>query len=189
METEVHREDQEYIALLGTAPTVNDYSTTLLLAVHNAAVIDDKPYDFIMSLQVGDGRVVAMNSAGEPILMGKALSGSHAGQVVPLTADWVREPAELQKLTQVTSGQFKALMVMTDGVSDIYFPHKTEMQHLYSDLIEKGIIGDSSGHGETKEGDDSGKPDVILRDWLDTYEVRGEFDDRTLVVLYRELAQ
>jgi hypothetical protein len=149
----------------------------------------------------------------------------------------------------------QALMVMTDGVADDYFPPDPELARLYADLVLNRVLNLSGPpeeklkevlagtslksldevaqapfrtqlHAIEKEGprpvtirsaatyaDQLGLPleELVkspallhagghgepicpkaataqerLRLWLDSYQVRGSFDDRTLVVLHRE---
>lgn len=186
-QSEKRKGNQEYIELLGGEPTVNDFSTTLLIAIHATTLVENRIYDLVMSLQIGDGRIVAVHTGGGLTLLGKPDSGSYAAQVVPLTSGWIREHRELRQRIARTMGRLEVLMVMTDGVSEIFFPHATEMLNLYKELIQRGIVNINYSQGVVvNEANNQGEPQEILRDWLDTYEVRGEFDDRTLVVLYRE---
>jgi hypothetical protein len=79
-------------------------------------------------------------------------------------------------------------MLVTDGVADDYFPEDPGMLRLYGDLVKEGIIGPAVHSHETggKRLDQPVSAQEKLRRWLDSYHVKGSFDDRTLVVLYRE---
>jgi hypothetical protein len=79
-------------------------------------------------------------------------------------------------------------MLMTDGVADDYFPNDPGILRLYEDLMNQGIIGPALNRHEIagQEVEQKISAQEKLRKWLDSYYVKGSFDDRTLVVLYRE---
>jgi len=182
------QDKQEYIDLLGQNPEISDFSTTLLLAVHNCFMLEDKDYDFIMSLQVGDGMIAAVNVDDKLTLLGKPDSGEFAGQVIPISNSRIRDDKEKRRRIFTKIQRMKAIMLMTDGVADDYFPNDPEMLRLYEDLLKESIItptenGDQSAK---KEGQQPISQQERLKKWLDSYYVKGSFDDRTLVVLFRE---
>ena len=75
-------------------------------------------------------------------------------------------------------------MVMTDGVADDYFPPDPELLRLYEDLKSNGVLpGEQDATEEAGETNAASAADVKLLNWLDSYYVRGSFDDRTLVAL------
>jgi len=188
---DIRKEKLEYLEYLGHEPEVHDFSTTLLLAVHNSFVLCDKIYDFIMSLQVGDGMIAAVNVDNKLKLLGKPDSGEFAGEVIPLTNKKLRDDREKRHRVFSTVQRMKALLLMTDGVADDYFPNDPEMLQLYRDLIKEHIINSSENPNEDyRENNQELAPtEARLRKWLDSYTVKGSFDDRTLVVLFREANQ
>ena len=249
-------------ALLGRKVVMDDLSGTLLLAVHTSVIHEDNERSFVLACQIGDGMLAALSSNGGLKLMGVPDSGEFAGQTEFLTSKKKMAKANLTGKTFPFFGPMQALMVMTDGVADDYFPNDPGMLRLYGDLAINGILhlrGDrknerklidsslaktdlentegvanaglaSAVEAVTADGprqvfirsveiyaDKLGLPlaDVVkstpllmagtisnpgeelcaekeseemLRVWLDSYHVRGSFDDRTLVVLYREMA-
>jgi serine/threonine protein phosphatase PrpC len=180
---------QEYIDLLGRPLEVNDFSTTLLLAVHSYFSLHNNICDFVMSLQVGDGMIAAILADDTLKLLGRADSGEFAGQVMPINNRKIREEKEKRGRIFTYIGRLKAIMLMTDGVADDYFPNQPEILNLYRDLIKEKIIKPAELlHPESSinAGLDTPQPWEALRTWLDSYEVKGSFDDRTLVVLYGE---
>jgi len=179
---------QEYIVLLEHEPDVHDFSTTLLLAVHNCFTLEGKDYDFVMTLQVGDGMIAAVNADNKLSLLAKPDSGEFAGQVVPITHPKIRDERELRSRVYTRIDRLKAIMLMTDGVADDFFPNDPEMLTLYDELMKQGIIA-STPNGETLVKKEDALPETaaeILCGWLDSYLIKGSFDDRTLVVLFRE---
>ena len=185
---DARKDRQEYIDLLGHNPEVSDFSTTLLLAVHNCFILEDRNYDFIMSLQVGDGMIAAVNIDNKLVILGKPDTGEFAGQVMPITNIKIRDDKEKRQRVFTTIQRLKAVMLMTDGVADDYFPNDPGMLRLYEDLVKEGIVGHTIKGSDTAGGkiDQPVSAQVKLRRWLDSYHVKGSFDDRTLVVLYRE---
>lgn len=185
---DARKDKQEYIDLLGQNPEVSDFSTTLLLAVHNCFVLEDKSYDFIMSLQVGDGMIAAVNIDNKLMMLGKPDSGEFAGQTIPINNVKIRDDKEKRRRVFTTVQRLKAVMLMTDGVADDYFPNDPGMLRLYEDLVKQEIITPAA------TSDQAARPEIEqpisaeekLRRWLDSYYVKGSFDDRTLVVLFRE---
>jgi len=241
---------------------IKDFSATLLLAIHTTIQVGDSSYDFVLTCQVGDGMLAAISHEYTLKLLGKPDIGEHGGQTDFLTSDRKLETSNLVQKTFPFIGNLKALMIMTDGVSDDYFPNYPGMFELYGDLIlnqvinfpgidskerekqlqstnlktqddvrnipenfqdevERILASDSeepkkvSIRSIAKYAEQLGKdikevltsPDLLnagiltkqmcpecdkmesyekLKIWLDSYYRRGSFDDRTLVVLYRE---
>ena len=187
--------------------------------------------------------------------MGASDSGEYSGETEFLTSDRNLEPENLARKTFSFFGQLRALMVMTDGVADDYFPNDTGLLRLSGDLMLNGILDvpamsneeiaaalqatalSTVAHVEAADFQSASEPgraassdqvligsiaafadrlekplaDVLaspallcagrrarpywckadtpqerLRLWLDSYYVRGSFDDRTLVILSRE---
>ncbi|MEG4271986.1 MULTISPECIES: PP2C family serine/threonine-protein phosphatase [unclassified Microcoleus] len=239
---------------------VRDFSCTLLLAVHTTVKVGGTECSLVLTCQIGDGMLAAISQEGKLKLLGKPDSGDYGGQTEFLTSKNKLEKENLVQKTFVFPGNLKALMVMTDGVADDYFPNDPGMLQLYGDLIlnqvieirkpeeseinkqlEQTELRDSNGVKEAKpkfqiqeevitkddikqvrisyveryaqelarqmlnviaspallwagaylgevmyNESDSMKPEEKLQLWLDSYYRRGSFDDRTLVVLYRE---
>ncbi|MBD0370234.1 MAG: protein phosphatase 2C domain-containing protein [Pyrinomonadaceae bacterium] len=248
-------ENSEYTELMGRPVTLDDLAGTLLLAAHTGVPYDGKNYSFVMTCQIGDGMLAAIDQAGALKLLGIADSGEFAGQTEFLISKKKLEKNNLWSKTNGFWGELRALMVMTDGVADDYFPNApTGMLKLYGDLVLNSILRPNFKDGmpdinASLAGTELPNPDAVqaaalavpvetisaepqtvyirsidiyakkldrtveeiikdpglllaggegqpmcaenepkdrLRIWLDSYQVRGSFDDRTLVVLYRE---
>ncbi len=253
-----------YKALDNRDLDIKDLSSTLLLAVHTTIKTGENTYNLVMTCQIGDGILAAISQENRLVLLGKPDSGKHAGETEFLTSKNKTERSNLIHKTFVFPGSLKALMVMTDGVADDYFPNDPGMLELYGDLLLNQVItitipkpplekieqelqntdvkslnivrnpnqnfrekiqriippnseepkevlicsikkyAETLGKsildvisspelltaGMTEEGLCSGflrmKPEEKLQLWLDSYTRRGSFDDRTLVVLYKE---
>jgi hypothetical protein len=242
---------------------IKDLSATLLLAIHTKIQVENSTsYDFVLTCQVGDGMLAAISHEYNLELLGKPDIGEHGGQTDFLTSAKKLEPSNLVQKTRCFIGNLKALMIMTDGVSDDYFPNDPGMLELYGDLVLNRVINipdvdaKKSEKKSQKINDSKSKDDVTnnqknfqdeverlvlpgseepqkvsirsiakyaeqshnikevltspdllssgtlrhqmcqeceqmesdekLKIWLDSYYRRGSFDDRTLVVLYRE---
>ncbi|MEL0591937.1 MAG: protein phosphatase 2C domain-containing protein [Planktothrix rubescens PR222] len=241
---------------------IKDLSATLLIAVHTKIKVENSSYDFVLTCQVGDGILAAISQENTLQLLGKPDIGEHGGQTDFLTSKSKLSHPNLVQKTFAFLGNLKALMIMTDGVADDYFPNDPGMLELYGDLVLNQVINipnidsqeiekqpqstnfkkphevqknqdkfqdeikrilarDSkepkrvSIRSIAKYAEQLGKsieevlasPDLLnagilthqmcpecepmkseekLKIWLDSYYRRGSFDDRTLVVLYRE---
>jgi hypothetical protein len=141
-----------------------------------------------MSLQVGDGMIAAVNIDNKLMMLGKPDSGEFAGQTIPINNIKIRDDKEKRRRVFSTVQRLKAVMLMTDGVADDYFPNDPGMLRLYEDLVKQEIITPAAN------SDQAARPEIEqpisaeekFRRWLDSYYVKGSFDDRTLVVLFRE---
>lgn len=242
---------------LGDRPLeINDLSATLLLAVHTTIKHQESDYDFVLACQVGDGMMAALDQKKMTLtLLSEPDSGAFSGETDFLTSRKKLERDNLWRKTRGFFGRLQALMVMTDGVADDYFPNDPGIWRLYGDLVINQVLdlrwppkneiasalkntklctfedlvrtefdfivetitengpqkarirsvatyaeklGLSSAQDVATSpallvagayGDPLWKetsPDTKLRAWLDSYYVKGSFDDRTLVVLYRK---
>jgi len=246
--------------ILGRKLATDDLSATLLLAVHTMVQHEGTARSFVATCQIGDGMLAVLDNSGGLQLLGIPDSGEFAGQTEFLTTKKKLEKANLTSKTFPFFGPMRALMVMTDGVADDYFPNDPGMSQLFGDLAINGILGprlvdqkisleeinkslartelkdtvavENAGLASTVEtitaegggsvlirsaksyAEKLGLPleEVIkstplliagtagaamspeeeyqdrLRVWLDSYQVRGSFDDRTLVVVCREVS-
>lgn len=239
---------------------IKDLSATLLLAVHTTVKAGETNYNLVLTCQVGDGMLAAVSQESKLQLLGKPDTGEHGGQTEFITSKKVLDKNNLLQKTYIFPGKLRALMVMSDGVSEDYFPHNPGMLELYGDLVLNQIVnisqpdeteisqqlrnthlGSRGGVEEAKHifqdeverilPDESNEPKTVfirsvaqyarelgkdvkevvassallaagrnqmcsqchqmnpeekLQLWLDSYYRRGSFDDRTLVVLYRE---
>jgi hypothetical protein len=177
-------------------------------------------------------------------MLGHADSGEYSGETVFLTSPKQLDDATLESKTFALLQPMRALMVLTDGVADDYFPADPGMARLYADLVLNGVLQASGADGTfppelTFDPNDgrlnedaeairaegavpvklrsaalaaselgiatdelARRPNLLqacareaplqtqaneaqerLRIWLDSYQVRGSFDDRTLVAL------
>lgn len=237
-------EDKAYIKVLGRVPAAADLSSTFLAAVAVPLEVNGERQTFVMSVQIGDGCICAIDSSKDSgscfRLLGEADSGAYSGETDFLSAKTVSEGFITGK-TRISRGKSDILMLMTDGVADDYFPAQPMMKRLCLDLCLNGIIPMSDITDRTEECVEPQPPEPLkyptlgieqrsvaiqyakqlsdgisdeeinslwdrrssirpysleaygislgaspqkrLLNWLDNYNERGSFDDRTLVVI------
>lgn len=147
--------DSSYSSFLGRTPEIDDFSSTLLVAVV-IPIESESEKRLVISCQIGDGTIVLLNTAETfekaVKLMGKSDSGDFSGETDFLTSEKMTESANLAMRTHVSIDSSDILMLMTDGVSDDYFPPETQIQRLYLDLSANGIIAPECGEYESADG-------------------------------------
>ncbi len=230
--------DKTYISSLGRNPTLSDMGCTFLAAVAVPLEINGEHQNFVITVQIGDGCIAAIDSAAAHDscfkLLGEADSGAYSGETDFLSEKNVSEGVIGRKI-RISRGKSDIIMLMSDGVADDYFPAQPMMKRLYLDLCLNGILPMKGECGKALPPEPVKFPSVspeqrtvavqyakqLLRDnseeavnelwdarsdlkphsleawgcslgetperrlvsWLDNYNERGSFDDRTLVVL------
>jgi len=250
-------EDLAYEKILGHPINVKDLSATLLIAVYTSIKLGERVLDLVMTCQVGDGMITAISQGINLQLLAQPDSGVYSGETEFLTSPRKLKDSSLRLNTHIFIGALRTLMLMTDGVSDDYFPDDPGMKLLYADLCLNGILPlpeikedklDEAlkARGKVKDvldfeerpllctrllGEDKAEqvlvrsirpmakmaglepedvtntPELLaafgagapmlsgcatapeedrLLIWLDSYAIRGSFDDRTMVILFKE---
>jgi serine/threonine protein phosphatase PrpC len=153
-----------------------DYSTTLLISIA-------KKYDnhwFIGSYWVGDGGIGIYFEDRDPIIMGIPDSGEFSGQTRFLTMrDIFSDYDTIAKRLYVEFvPDFKALVLMTDGITDALF-------HTEANLLKKDVWDKFYTHLTNEVNLEKRDPSVSteLLAWINFWE-KGEYDDRTIAILY-----
>ena len=135
--------DSAYESSLGRELQLNDFSATLLVTAL-IPVSETTKEHLIISCQIGDGMIATLNSDADfdksVKLMGEADSGDYSGETDFLTSSKMKNIETLQHRTKIARTVVDTIMIMSDGVSDDYFPNETQMHRLYYDLIANGII-------------------------------------------------
>ena len=133
----------EYEKVLGRGLQFKDLSGTLLIAVM-IPVNESSKEKLVISCQIGDGMIVVLDSEGEFSKSIKLMSapdcGDFSGETDFLTSSQMKNLEALGHRTKISRTSADTLMLMSDGVSDDYFPNETEMRRLYFDLIVNGIL-------------------------------------------------
>ena len=228
--------------------TLSDFATTLLLAIHTIVTYKATHYSLVLTCQMGDGIAAAIykNKAVTSVL-GEIETNGFSNETPFLTSTKQQLAKDyLGTKTFPFFSPMRALMVMTDGVADDYFPPATGLLRLFGEMILNGIISitDSAILSQAEQGVIKAKqsdyvkvqeylteqgirvnrissvaeyaqivnrtleeliatptylaagiptamtiqpdltPENRLQLWLETYHIRGSFDDRTLVILF-----
>ncbi|MEG6521995.1 PP2C family serine/threonine-protein phosphatase [Desulfotomaculum sp. 1211_IL3151] len=140
-------------------------STTILIAIHHHW----QGKNMVASIQIGDGLIAIWHGGSNVSILGKADSGVFASETKFITTKGIENELE-HKVFFAIKPAVDAIAVMTDGVSDDFFPPETIMPKMFESVYQE-LIG-------------SAKPNENLLKWL-SYERRGSFDDRTMVILHR----
>lgn len=171
--------------------TIKDFYATLLFTViapvgdHGAALV---------SFGLGDG-AAALMTAVEPsaALLNKPDGGDFAGQTVFLTPANVGGGSTVwERIRYDYTADFYGLFLMTDGVSDPFFPSDADLASAeywgkFNDRLLKGLTPDTVD----EEGQPAGPITAgaaaahQMLEWLNFFE-KGHHDDRTLVYALRK---
>ncbi|MBQ9372613.1 MAG: protein phosphatase 2C domain-containing protein [Thermoguttaceae bacterium] len=184
--------------------TIKDYSTTLLFAAVKRfpETETSKAFWAIITYWVGDGGLAIYRPNGRDavIPMGAPDAGEYAGQTRFITMREEIDPAAVAKRVKVAFVEdFKALALMTDGLTDPFFPAesdlgkveywrqfwnetlqgKDERVHRFDDNDSQDFKGVLDKSRATEERAQS------LLDGL-MFKVKGNHDDRTIVLLIND---
>jgi hypothetical protein len=163
---------------------LKDLSTTLLLVVHSKW----REHHFISSIQVGDGAMAIYRGEKDGCqIIGEADHGEFSSQTVFLTSDLRQKPFAHRVPPPLLLPNLECIALMTDGVSDDFFPESERLNELFADNPVQGL--------KTPDGDEvrgaypavlaSEHPADGLADWMN-YQLKGSSDDRSLLMFYRK---
>lgn len=155
------------------AATVKDFSCTFLISL--VKKINDEW--LIVGFWVGDGGIGIYLEDKEPLILGKPDSGEFSGQTRFITMpEILTNSADIFSRIYICKvADFKGLALMTDGISDAWF-------HTDSNLFKKEKWDELWLDIQKNRGDRSSINSIELLEWLDFW-VKGEYDDRTIVIL------
>ena len=158
---------------------LKEFAATLLVLVH--APWQDR--DLISVIQVGDGAIGMIAGDGFRRL-GFSDHGEYSSETRFLTSPGIEHEFDNRVVFSVPQ-KMKCVALMTDGVSDDFYPEDKKLIEAFEGLPVEGILTRS---GEPVEGlihslipNPTGE---TLRNWL-YYEKRGSSDDRTLLFMFR----
>ncbi len=137
------------------------FAATLLILVRRA--VGEK--QLCAALQVGDG-AIALDCADGMKLLGAADHGQHSSETRFLTTQGMEDDFT-NRVKFSMPADLRATMIVSDGVSDDYFPEDKRLSEVFEVVTPLA-----------KEADDAG---AALLHWLG-YEKKGSSDDRTLVL-------
>jgi len=146
---------------------IKQLSSTLLLTI----ATQWKEYSLVAGLQVGDG-VMAVWEGNEdlkPTILGNADHGERSGETMFLTTNNVENTLG-NRVRFTLKKNLNCIAVMTDGISDDYFPEEERIIDLFNNIDEKVL--------KTEEPKDS------LSEWI-SYNKIDSYDDRTVVLFHR----
>ncbi len=153
---------------------MKDYSSTALFGI-------TKKFSFgtlCAAYWVGDGAVAVLKADGTHVLLGEADGGEYSGQTRFLSPEFVKPEELAKRLRFALVPDFKALVLMTDGVSDPYFETDAGLNNADK---WKALWDELEGAVElSKRGDNL---DERMLSWLDFWSA-GNHDDRTLSLIY-----
>lgn len=135
--------NEKFIGYMGRSLDIRDFSATLLISVV-IPLGNEKNEKLVVSCQIGDGMIALIDTSAEFSTsvkrMGDSDSGEFSGETEFLTTEKMRAPESIALKTRISRGNSDILMMMTDGVSDDYFPVEIQMHRLYFDLAANGIL-------------------------------------------------
>ncbi len=155
-----------------------DYGCTLVLLAHHASEAGDT----IVAAQIGDGAVVAVtagtSSDAKITLVVSPDSGKYGSETYFLTGEDALERAmQSRTIKRWAAGEIHALLAMTDGVLDCVYPPLPTLEQAARTWVEVA-------RGPRQQPGSNLADDLVA--WLAHWEVPGNEDDRTLVILLRE---
>ena len=172
-----HAAMRRFAELAGIAR--RDLRTTLLVAVAHAGQI--------ATLQVGDGAIAVLDTAGRATLAHAGDSGDFSGEVTHFLPDDGAVERLVESYAARSARGVSAILVASDGVEDPWYPFARHAPSLMSQLLAGVNDGNASAAGVTPSVRtpvlDAADPVHALMQWL-AFEKRGENDDRTLCVAW-----
>ncbi len=159
-----------------------DLTGTLLVVVHRAW----GGQHLVGAIQVGDGSVALLERGGDTTLLGEPDHGEHSSETRFLTTRGVEE-AFMHRVRFTVKDHLRCVAVMSDGVSDDFFPEEKRIGELFIGEELPGMT-DQDGrpvHGVLHTVTAAPDPAAALLEWL-RYEKRSSSDDRTLVLFWDE---
>lgn len=136
--------DARYREVLGRPLALGDFAATLLVALIVPVAVDGKAEHVLVACQIGDGMIAAVREnapfSEALCLLGEPDSGRYAGETEFLTSERIATIADLMARTKVARREISALLAMTDGVADDYFPYEPQLLRLYADLQLNGVL-------------------------------------------------
>ncbi len=173
----------EMAAKCGCSP--KDFRCTLLTALHWRG----EKHEAWLANQVGDGAVLVLRKDKSSQRIGTPDSGQHSGEVsvfVP-DAEARKKAAVIELLT--APEEIECVLLCSDGIEDPFYPIGTKAAEIFKQFysgVEKPLQDFKSQPAQ---------PALIaqesaawaLAEWLE-FEKRGEFDDRTALLMHRHPA-
>ena len=163
----------ELAAIGGVAPT----------ALRTTLVIVAMCGDLTLVAQVGDGAVLVQKTDGTVMRVGAARETAWAGEVSCFVPD-ACAMTQAAELRQLRTSELTLIALMTDGIDDPFHP----LEESGDAMVGQWINGTTAPIGVAKQ---QNTPPVLgdvaaLLQWL-SFEQRGEVDDRTVLLAWRDV--
>ena len=126
---------EKFNELLGRKFIVDDLACTLNIAIHYPSEWGS----VIIGCQIGDGLIGIVMPDGQSKVLSESDSGGYAGETKFLVSEGMCNDDVLLPRTEIFADSISALLVMTDGVSNDFFPDKGSPTRLWAELLVNGI--------------------------------------------------
>ena len=126
---------EKFDKVLGRKFIVDDLACTLNIALHYPSEWGS----VIIGCQIGDGLIGIVMPDGQSKVLSKSDSGGYAGETKFLISEGMCKHDVLLHRTEIFADSISALLVMTDGVSNDFFPDKGSPTRLWAELLVNGI--------------------------------------------------
>lgn len=132
---------EKFNELLGRKFIVDDLACTLNIAIHYPCKIHypSKQKSVVIGCQIGDGLIGIVKPDGNSEVLSESDSGGYAGETKFLVSENMCNNDVLLPRTKIFVGTINALLVMTDGVSNDFFPDNGSPTRLWAELLVNGI--------------------------------------------------
>jgi len=157
-----------------------EFYATLLVVAH----VPWAGRELVVVLQVGDGAVGVLTDE-KCHRLGISDHGEYSSETRFLTTPNIELEFENRVVFSIPQ-RVKAIAVMSDGVSDDFYPEDQRIPELFNaDPIPSIVTSDGTPvRGVMHSVPQSSDPGASVLEWL-RYEKRGSSDDRTLLLMYR----
>lgn len=160
-----------------------DFSATMLACV--TTPLEDGAM-LLAGIQIGDGAIGVHADDGETTVLALADHGDFSSETRFLTTPHISLEFPQRCFFSVKHG-VRALAIMSDGISDDFFPERARLGELFNgDPVEELETPEEQplrGVLHILQGDEEKDQEALL-EWM-RYQKRGSSDDRTLLLLVR----
>ena len=164
---------EKFDKVLGRKFIVDDLACTLNIAIHYPS----KWGSMIIGCQIGDGLIGIVMPDGQSKVISESDSGGYAGETKFLVSEGMCNYDVLLPRTEIFADSISALLVMTDGVSNDFFPDKGSPTRLWAELLVNGIPDVNVDLSNAEPN-----PNIDLKIYSETHEVV-EKEPRTSVLI------
>lgn len=162
-----------------TGEPTREFRSTLLAACW----LRTPHHERLHAIQVGDGAMVARRTDGSVLRLVNDVQTEYSGEVSAFLPD---DNALEAVAVQHAAADVEAILVMTDGVEDPFYPLQRHGARIVDQFYQGVPVGGTMLDRQGTHGPIAGSPQALehLREWL-AFERRGENDDRTILGAFR----